>query len=221
MLSRLRDFFWKIPEKSSKPVNIIASSDGKLYEMRTHLMGDFILETNYIKELDKVEPGFSFRLPKIPADVLKQILAFFRSYCNEWEQNEVMVIIYWDLHEKAYHVTCPKQKVSKYRIFVDEYEAKYLNGPNKRYEPIMHIHSHNSMGAHFSSIDDENEKALMLYAVVGNMLKRPEIKIRAGANGNYVPATLEDVFELPKTFSCDDSFPLHWAENVEIIGGEK
>lgn len=140
----LTKFFWKISDylnvASSQPNGYIAGRDGQLYEVRENYLGRLVVPAKYIPALDEVTPGFKFRLPKIPGRLLIQTLAFFRSYCWEWEQNEVMTIIYWDVVKQEYLLDCPEQEVSKFHINAT-FDEKYIGRNSQRYLPIMHIHS--------------------------------------------------------------------------------
>lgn len=58
------------------------------------------------------------------------------------------------------------------------------------------LHSHHAMPAFFSATDDADERDLGLYAVVGRLLgDRPEVIVRAGAYGHWLPVPWEAVFE--------------------------
>ena len=58
------------------------------------------------------------------------------------------------------------------------------------------LHSHHTMPAFFSATDDADERDLGLYAVVGRLLcDRPEVIVRAGAYGHWLPVPWEVVFE--------------------------
>jgi hypothetical protein len=52
------------------------------------------------------------------------------------------------------------------------------------------------MGAYFSRTDDADEQGLGLYAVVGRLdTDRPEVVLRAGCYGHFLPLPWEAVFE--------------------------
>lgn len=57
---------------------------------------------------------------------------------------------------------------------------------------VMDIHSHHTMNAFFSSTDDRDEQGFRLYAVLGNIFTRPEIRVRVGLYGDHweIPARL-------------------------------
>ena len=61
---------------------------------------------------------------------------------------------------------------------------------------VMDIHSHNTMPAKFSVIDDADEKATRLYAVMGRLDRvLPDITVRASCGGEFIHVDPTDVFE--------------------------
>ncbi|MED0677534.1 hypothetical protein ABEV55_18380 [Aneurinibacillus thermoaerophilus] len=215
----IRGFFWKINDfltaRHKKPFNIIAGRDGLLYEVRDHFMGRLVTRKRHVPELDEIKPGFEFSLPKIPGELLSQAISFFRSYCNQWEQNEVMVQIFYDKLHKCYFVECPFQYVSKTRIDA-EFNPALLH--SQQYVQIGHIHSHNDMEAFFSEIDNENEKALMIYGVVGRLqFRKPDMLLRVGFGGEFIQLPLEYIFE-NVDLESNVPYPSEWDKRVFIAG---
>ena len=88
------------------------------------------------------------------------------------------------------------------------------------------IHSHNSMAAQFSSIDDADEKGDRLYLVMGRLDQYfPEVSARICNGGTFLPIHPGDVLEgVPKAFPdwrtnrvrlLEDSFPIVDGDLVE------
>ena len=81
----------------------------------------------------------------------------------------------------------------------------------------MDFHSHNTMPAVFSETDNADEKETRLYAVAGRFNQTlPEITVRAGCAGKFIPLNPEDVFE----GNFFDSYPQEWKENIRHWGTE-
>lgn len=58
------------------------------------------------------------------------------------------------------------------------------------------LHSHHAMAAYFSPTDDGDEQGLALYGVLGRLdTARPEVALRAGAYGAWLPVPWGDVFD--------------------------
>jgi hypothetical protein len=76
----------------------------------------------------------------------------------------------------------------------------------------MDIHSHNSMKALFSAIDDNDEKATRLYTVIGRLDKYfPDMLTRLYNGSSFMFINPAEVFE---GISC--SFPDAWKDNVRF-----
>lgn len=80
---------------------------------------------------------------------------------------------------------------------------------------VMDIHSHNTMPAKFSEIDDADEKATRLYAVVGRLDKVfPDITVRASCAGKFISVNPETVFE---TAFKAYQYPPVWEKQIEAM----
>lgn len=191
----------------SKRIQYIPGKDGAIYEIKDGIIGRMVTRSTHIPFLENINETFEFKLPKIPGNILDQIISFFTANYKY----EAMVQIYWDHENKSYSVYVPKQEVSKISI-------KYDNILTQRYQLVMEIHSHNSMDAYFSAIDNANELAYLLYGVVGNIDKNEvSIKVRAGYNGKFISLPLEYIFEDINLSSKYENYPLDWNNNIQII----
>ena len=129
-------------------------------------------------------------LPKIPMHLLMFIWDFFAALSDKYEW-EALVHILYDTKRQKYTVRVPKQEITKVSVdsvMEEEYPEHLIH--------VMDIHSHNTMVAKFSAIDDNDEKATRLYAVMGRLDKvLPEITVRASCGGEFIPLDPADVFE--------------------------
>ena len=162
---------------SDKTICLIPAGDGRVYELRKNELGEFIAPKDCVIDFPSVVAGFTPALPLVPMELLAQIISFFRCYMGGGEQFEAMAHILWDKQEKEFAVRIPPQKVSHARIDAN------LSGnggyPEDRYLHYIDIHSHNSMEAKFSPVDDEDERATRIYIVVGRLDKFfPDISVR-------------------------------------------
>ena len=90
--------------ESDKVICLIPSRDGRIYELRKMEQGEFIAPKNNVVDFSEIRAGFIPALPKIPAQLMGEIIAFFRSFMTESEENEAMAQIYWDKAEKRSYV---------------------------------------------------------------------------------------------------------------------
>lgn len=135
----------------------------------------------------KGDTQFEFRISKIPYHFLKQIVEIFEAE----PYKECAVQIFYNLKDLEYELHIPEQhctasSVIFYRNAEQELE-KIL---------IMDVHSHGRYPAFFSRIDDDDEKGIRLYMVIGNMDKKEHTyKIRAGMAGIFGILELDEIFE--------------------------
>lgn len=60
---------------------------------------------------------------------------------------------------------------------------------------VLELHSHGEMTACFSLKDNEDEKGLKVYGVVGSLGKMPVIRLRLGIYGYFLPLSWRQVFD--------------------------
>ena len=171
---------------SNKVICLIPSRDGQTYEMRLSELGEFIAPKHKITEFSDVRAGFRPALPRIPQELLRSIIGFFRSQMESSAEFEALVRIYWDRKDQKFIPFVPKQCVTKDRVTVRMTDEDL---PDEcRYLYYADIHSHNSMKAIFSAIDDQDERGTRLYLVIGRLDRFfPEISARISCGGSFVP----------------------------------
>ena len=196
--------------ESDKVICMIPSRDGRIYELRKMEQGEFIAPKNNVVEFSEIRAGFIPALPKIPARLMGEIIAFFRSFMTENEENEALALIYWDKAEKRFFAYVPKQSVCK-----EEVEANLRDCPyddEERYICYADIHSHNSMDAFFSGKDDQDERSTGLYLVLGKLDKfYPDVKARIFCGDSFVSIDPNIVME-----GLEQPFPKEWLTQVSI-----
>ena len=80
---------------SDKVICLIPGNDGHIYEMHKTEQGEFIAPKHKIIDFQAVAAGFTPALPLIPLSLMRQIIAFFRSFMAEHGQEyEALVLIY-------------------------------------------------------------------------------------------------------------------------------
>lgn len=193
---------------SEKPICLIPSGDGRMYELRKTEMGEFIVPKYNLVEFSQIRAGFIPALPLIPMELIQKIISFFRCYMSEAQEFEVLAHILWDKAEQEFTVHIPKQAVSKARVDADLTQDHL---PEERYLHYADIHSHNSMAARFSFVDDQDEQATRIYIVLGRLDEFfPEISVRMSCGGIYQELDPGMVIE-----SLGAVFPHDWMDRVD------
>ena len=195
---------------SDKVICLIPSRDGRIYELRKMEQGEFIAPKNNVVDFSEIRAGFTPALPKIPAQLMGEIIAFFRSFMTENEENEALALIYWDKEEKHFFAYVPKQDVCKEEVNANLHDCPYDD--EERYICYADIHSHNSMDAFFSGTDDRDERSTGLYFVLGKLDHfYPEIEARIFCGDSFIPIDPDTVIE-----GLEHQFPKEWLKQVSI-----
>ena len=190
--------------ESDKVICLIPSNDGRFYELRKTEQGEFIAPKNKVAEYQEIRAGFLPALPLVPMSLMGRIIAFFRSFMSEHEEFEAMAVIYWDKEKSEFFAYVPRQVVTKEHIDADLRDCPYDD--EHRYIRYAEIHSHNSMEAFFSSIDDQGERDTGLYLVLGELDRfYPDIKARFFCGGAFVPLDPAQIIE-----GLEQPYPMEW-----------
>lgn len=198
---------------SEKVICLIPTRDGKIVEMRKTEMGEVIVPKSSVVDFEEGRAGFTPALPLIPRELMGQIIAFFRDLMHDGTEYEALVNLYWDRKAGDFLAFVPKQKATKASVnTVPGGECPI----EERYYHYADIHSHNSMAAQFSSIDDADEKATRLYMVIGRLDQfYPEITARVSCGGTFLEIDPRTVVE-----SVDEEYPMGWLDQVEKVTWE-
>ena len=198
-------------ELSEKPIVLLPSKDGRIFELRRTEIGEFSAPVNKVKEFAELTPYFKLSLPKIPAEILRQTLSFFKRLSDLYSF-EALVHILYDTERREYTVKVPKQKIGHSyleSITESEYPEHLIH--------VMDIHSHNIMSAVFSETDDKDETATRLYAVAGRFDRVfPELTVRASCGGKFISIDPSDIFDA----QISGEFPNGWNDSIELTDGE-
>ena len=195
-------------EESGKLICVLPARDGNVYEIRSTEIGTFTSQTKNCTELSEVRAGFTPALPLVPWEILYEIIGFFREQLREDGNYEALANILWDKDDETFITYIPQQVVTRGTVISDLSDMP----SSDRYLHYIDIHSHNIMPARFSAIDDADEKATRLYAVIGRLDSLiPEISVRMSNGGKYLPIDPVLVFE-----QFDSSCPQEWIERVTV-----
>ena len=186
--------------KSGKAISFVPGDDGNIYECRKNPIGTFIAPANRVKGLETIKAGFIPALPLFPYDQLSEVITFFKRFADKKNGLEVLVNVYWDTDAHEYVIKLPIQRVGH------AYVKTKLGEVGENLVHVMDIHSHNTMKAKFSPVDDADEKATRIYVVIGRLDKFfPDISTRVSVGGKFVDIRPVEIFEYPFT-----SYPVEW-----------
>lgn len=139
-------------------------------------------------------PLFNWRLPLIPGALVRLMLAEAGIYAKEGF--ETLFHCCWSplgIYDDGWDIVTPEQERTSTSC------RPLDDGDGSSYQrAIVEIHSHHSMSAKFSSIDDIEEQGFRIYAVIGRLHRRPEIRVRVGVYGYFWEIPASWIMELPE-----------------------
>jgi len=206
----ITDAAWPNVHELDKPINYAIRRDG-VWEIRKARAGTFIVQREkfanplpgFPEESNK-EIGIS-NFGKIPFQLLREGLAFFKAICDE-SKDEAYIQTFWDPNRQCYFNHVPGQRVSGASVQFErdtELEARCVL--------VLEMHSHNTMGAFFSGVDNADEKSDRFFGVVGKLNHHnPEMLFSFVCGGKRVGIACSDIFD----DEPEVSFPGDWKSRI-------
>ncbi len=166
--------------------NLLVGEDG-LYEVRQTPVGLFSVK---VAPPERAQEGFELAVPPIPGYLFFHALTFFQFFAR-WSL-ECMVRFYYD--GEKYFLYVPHQAVASMRVVALDYAEDIQVAQNNLL--VCEMHSHHSMPACFSSIDDKDELATGIYGVIGEIAENGfAAQMRFSCGGHYRLVDKKDVFD--------------------------
>ena len=125
-------------------------------------------------------------IPRVPAILMRDIL----QESKEILPNEILFWFNFDRDRQDWNVVAPRQICRPSSVFpVDKSDPLGTKA-------LIDLHSHALMEPFFSRTDNKDEQGFRIFAVIGKVNERAEIRVRVGVYSNYwiIPASM--VFEL-------------------------
>lgn len=182
-------------EMPDDDVYYIVGKEGIYLKKKIGVM-DSIAPVSQISTLQSVASSARMRISKIPGPKFAKVIEFFRAVFKEC-YGEAIVLLFYNEEKKTHTIIPPHQKVSGGSC--DYNRGITIDGLTM----IGTIHSHASMSAFHSGVDDKDEETFDgLHITIGNM-RDQEVSISASivANGYRVmidPCDYVDQLSLTK-----------------------
>jgi len=167
------------------PVQYLLAADGVWKRGRNaHLEATIPIEP-FRKPLPGLQPlltpAIQLRFPRLPVGWLQTVF--------EWSHRAALArqeILFQVVAEgRRLRLVMPPQHAGEMQVQYDKRAG----------HAILDLHSHHVMPARFSPTDDGDETGLQFYAVVGNLLEAPEIRLRLGVYGHHLELPARSLFE--------------------------
>ena len=149
-------------------------------------MGEVKVDYYGKEQIENID--FQLKIPRIPWSLFNNgVIADFKRHTDI----ERILQIRYDVLAKEYVIVAPTSfKSSKVSIDYDFSDVPH------HLKKVLEVHSHNTMPAYFSRIDDNDELVHGLYAVVGTLDTTPTIKLRVGMEGFFTEVPLDRLFDM-------------------------
>lgn len=170
------------PAVSGTLYDYVLAGDGVyLGAENSHLYARVPVATGSVRGLADVGAAFSLKHGRIPHSMWDAISC--RCLLDTADHREVMLAVSWS--QRGYELTLPPQSGTAS-------EVSYTPQP----DTLLQAHSHHCLPAYFSETDNSDEQGLGLYGVLGKLdTSCPEVAVRLGAYGHFLPLAWEWVFE--------------------------
>lgn len=188
-----------IPEAFTSPITFVVAGNG-VFKVQQTVLGRTITKLEGLPTVAaKLEPGFHLTVPKIPFSVINQVVAFFKAVCKKaGNPVEAYCQVWYSTEANLFFLQVPEQKVSGGSV-----EHKGDSRPTDKLIHVADIHSHGSMSAFFSGVDDtdERDQGVRIFGVIGNVnTPKPSLKWRMGnGNGTFTDMKMEDVVDFAES----------------------
>lgn len=187
-----------LPATLDKPTNYAIGRSG-LFEVRATDIANIITKPTTVLGLtDDLTVGVHLNIPRVPFDMLRQTVAFFRAVCAK-SSNEAIVRIWWDRETSTYALRIPDgvQRVGGASV---NHTDTFDQDASGRWLHVMDIHSHGStMSAFWSGTDDADERKApegRMFGVIGKVTQSlPEWQWRMRTREGFIALTVADVFD--------------------------
>lgn len=142
-----------------------------------------------IPGLVDLEPAMQLLVPKVRKAYLERVFDSARRACiAAGTPAEYLCYLTWTGVEWEYLE--PEQQATPTSV------RPVGRGLADHVRATIEIHSHHEMRARFSVTDDADEATgFRIYGVVGRIFSKPEIALRVGCHGHFLPIEACDLFE--------------------------
>jgi PRTRC genetic system protein A len=172
----------RVPPRRGLAYDYIVAGDGLFLAAENRFFAARVpVAPAKVRGLPPIYPAFTLWDGPLPTAIWEQIIALCRAW-GEAGHEVVLTVVHED--GAGYRLVMPNQVVSAVAV-------RYLPVA----DVVLEIHSHHRYPARFSPTDDADEQRLCLYGVLGRLDgDRPEVALRVGAYGYFLPVPWRSVF---------------------------
>lgn len=205
----------------AKPIEYIIAKNG-LFEVRHTDIADIVLQPKEVLGVETVlQPGIHLLIPHLPFSMLQQTVAFFKQVQKDRNGAEAFVRIWWHRAEQRFEIHCPQQRVTGGGVHhTDDFDRDNSG----EWLLVADIHSHNTMSAFWSGIDDADERRApegRICGVIGKITQTiPEWKWRMRTREGFAELDLSAVWDMPSGTAAESrvDFSVTWDVILRCLG---
>ncbi len=182
---------YHIHQRNPLPVNdalayqYILAGNGVFIRAETRFFEAHIPVTHcQVRGLAMLKSYFRLKVPRMPANLLVTILTDAR---RARRPDGCLNEAFYQFHHQG--KTVQVKKPGQYATV-----TSVLASGGREDDIICDLHTHGNMPAFWSTTDDKDEQGCQLYAVVGKLDTVPEIRLRLGLYGYWLPLPVTAVF---------------------------
>jgi hypothetical protein len=193
-------------EGTTLPAFVVAR-DG-LYLRKQSLLGLSQTKVERVAHLPAGKPFLDYRLPKLPSELMGQVVGFFRAVYDR-QQTEALVLLLWQ--DDHFELLVPRQTATSVSVR-HKLDSSSLPAGSRL---VGTIHSHGAFSAFASATDEDDEADLDgLHVVVGDLLRRrPSFSAALVVDGYRFGVRQSQVLERPRTIVPP---PDEWLARVKV-----
>lgn len=163
----------------------ILAGNGVFVRAETHFFhAQLPIAACVVRGLSPLETTFRLKVGRIPERLLAAVLADARQ-ARQGDGGLNEVLYQFHHHGQRVQVQKPRQRASAVSVVAAGDSAPTI---------LCELHSHGNMPAYFSQTDDADEQGACLYAVIGRLDSKPEIRLRVGVYGYWRALPVTAVF---------------------------
>jgi PRTRC genetic system protein A len=190
-----------LPPPANALYEMILAGNGLFLRGHRHQLDVlFPILTTATQGLPALTPQITPHIPCIPSTLMTHMLD--EAFTAWHAPDEPLESLFHFSYDTQWHLDIPDQV----RTAVSVHPRDRDHCPSYQ-TCLVEIHSHHTMAAQFSHMDDDEETGFRIYGVCGNFHRQPQITFRIGLYGHFyaIPASL--ITELPP--GLQDTFLLN------------
>jgi PRTRC genetic system protein A len=174
-----------LPPNDALAYQYILAGNGLFVRAETRFFAACLpIAPGVVRGLPLLATAFRLKIPRLSGSLLNAILADAgRARRPDGGLNEVFYTLHY--REGRVQVRRPRQAATA---------SSVVTAGDSDPSILCELHSHGNMAAYFSATDNADEQGARLYGVMGRLDSEPELRLRVGVYGYWLPLPVTAVF---------------------------